>query len=80
MGSTYDLELNELTDVIVRVNTVPEQTYVSKDGSYQFNINNGNYIIKADYMDQKDNLKYYAIENITINDEGEYIIVIFSIA
>ena len=33
-GKIYDIELNELNDVIVEVDSEPAQRYVSKDGSY----------------------------------------------
>ena len=71
-GTVYDMELNKAENAIVKVNTIPEQTYVAKDGSYSFNIPNGDYSIEAVY--ESDFRKYTSIEEIKIESEGEYIV------
>ena len=37
-GSVYDLSLNEVTDVMLEIDTTPKQQYISKDGDYEFNV------------------------------------------
>ena len=63
-GNIYDMDLNLAKDAIVKVNSIPEQTYVAKDGSFSFTLPIGNYVIKASY--QSDYRKYISQQNITI--------------
>lgn len=72
-GSLYDSELEPLKDVIVKINTIPPQYYVSKDGNYSFEVPVGNYTIRADFYFLNESY-YYAEENITVVDDGEYVI------
>lgn len=67
-GTIYDENLDVLKEAIVKVNSVPEQKMVAKDGSYSFNLVNGNYIISASYAD------YSIEENLSIKTEGDYIL------
>lgn len=70
-GTVYDFNLDKLENVIVEINTVPKQSYVSKDATYHFDVNPGNYILAAAYLE--DNYITYEIqEEIQIEDEGEY--------
>jgi len=71
-GTVYDMELNKAENAIVKVNTVPEQTIVAKDGSYSFNIPNGDYIINAVY--ESGSGKYASTEEIKIEADGEYVV------
>lgn len=70
-GNIYDMNLNLAKDAIAKVNSIPEQTYVAKDGSYSFTLPIGNYVIKATY--QSDHKKYVSQQNITIKEDGDYI-------
>lgn len=71
-GSTYDISLNSLNNVIVKVNTEPSQQMIVKDGSYSFNIPQGKYNISAEYFE--DNLlKYKDFKEIEIKDDGEFV-------
>jgi|TARA_Y100000310_G_scaffold176489_2_gene176619 uncharacterized membrane protein len=70
-GNIYDMNLMLAKDAIVKVNSVPEQTYVAKDGSYSFTLPIGNYVIKATY--QSGYKKYISQQNITIKGGGDYI-------
>jgi len=70
-GNIYDMDLNLAKDAIVKVNSIPEQTYVAKDGSFSFTLPIGNYVIKASY--QSDYRKYISQQNITIKEDGDYI-------
>ena len=65
-GSIYDIELNELSDVIVEIDTTPKQSFVAKDGRYSFDVPLGDYIILAK------NGQGIAEEKITITDDGTY--------
>lgn len=71
-GSTYDLSLNSLNNVIVKVNTEPPQQMIVKDGSYSFNLPQGKYNLSAEYYE--DNLlKYKDFKEIEVKDEGEFV-------
>lgn len=71
-GSTYDISLNSLNNVIVKVNTEPPQQMIVKDGIYSFNIPKGKYNISAEYFE--DNLlKYKDFKEIEIKDDGEFV-------
>jgi uncharacterized membrane protein len=75
-GKVYDLELNELNNVVIEVNSVPQQRYVSKDGAYSFVLNPGEYEITATYT--PDELqKYTTADNVSIEEEGEYVYDLF---
>jgi len=71
-GIVYDINLEPAKKAVLKVNTIPEQTIVSKDGSYLFNLEKGNYVINSVY--QEDFKKFIAEQNVTILDEGEYTI------
>ncbi|MDD5133419.1 MAG: winged helix-turn-helix transcriptional regulator [Candidatus Nanoarchaeia archaeon] len=75
-GSVYDLTLDKVNNVILEINTIPEQTYVAKIGDYSFeSIPVGDYVIKAYTQDRS----LITTENITINQEGTYTIDLFLI-
>ncbi|RMF54967.1 hypothetical protein D6745_03465, partial [Candidatus Woesearchaeota archaeon] len=71
-GSIYDMNLEAAKNSVIRVNSVPEQVFVAKNGSYSFTLPKGDYIIKADY--NSDNIDFSAEENITIKEEGDYVL------
>lgn len=68
-GTIYSPYLEKLEGVIVEVNTQPQQTIVSRDGTYSFNLPNGEYVITALYDEGE---RYSIKENITITSEGEF--------
>lgn len=75
-GNIYDIGLDKVKDVIVEIDTVPLQRVVAKDGTYIFNtILPGNYQIKAYTSDKR----IETIEDITIENEGNYTFDIFLI-
>lgn len=75
-GKIYDIELNELNDVVVEVSSEPKQRYVSKDGAYSFELNPGEYVVTASYM--PDELHEYTTEeNVKIQEEGDYVYDLF---
>lgn len=70
-GSIYDFSLNKAKDVIVEIDTSPNQKYIAKDGTYNFNVPLGNYTITAKvYSDNL--LDATASENISVTDNEEY--------
>ena len=72
-GTIYDYSLNKAKDARVEINTEPKQFYISKNGSYAFSAPNGRYIIEAkQYAGTL--LKASAAENITVKDEGAYVL------
>ena len=75
-GKVYDLELNELNNVVVEVNSVPQQRYVSKDGAYSFDLNTGDYELTATYSPDELH-KYTTADKVSIKEEGEYVYDLF---
>ena len=72
-GTIYDYSLDKAKDARVEINTEPKQFYISKNGSYAFNVPNGEYVIEAkQYTGSL--LKASAAENITIKDDGVYVL------
>ena len=70
-GTIYNYNLNIVKNAVVEVDSIPEQVYVAKDGTYNLILPVGEYIIKADY---EDNFKKYSFEqSIIVQDEGDYI-------
>ncbi len=67
-GTVYSPYLEKLDKVVVEVNTMPQQTIVTIDGSYIFNLPEGSYMITA-YSEGKE---YSIKENVTITSEGEF--------
>ena len=67
-GSIFSPYLEKLNGVIVEVNTQPKQTLVS-DGTYSFNLPEGEYTISAVYDKEE---QYSIEENITITSDGEF--------
>jgi uncharacterized membrane protein len=75
-GDVYDLSLDRISNVVVEVNTTPNQRVISKNGSYSFNLPIGSYRITAvQYQNNKSFAK--AEENVTAVDEGDYVIDLF---
>lgn len=68
-GTVYNFNLEKMSDVVVVVNTEPQQTFVVKNGSYSFNVPEGSYVIAAVY---KVDSSLKTQENISIKSEGIY--------
>ena len=47
-GSIYNFYLEPQKDVLVTVDSVPQQKLISKSGNYSFRLDKGNYTIQAD--------------------------------
>jgi len=72
-GSVYDISLNKVKDIIIEIDSVPVQRFISNDGSYSFELSNGNYRITAKILP---NTKI-AEESININSDGSFNIDLF---
>lgn len=72
-GTVYDLSLKKLNNVRVEVNTSPKQFMIAQNGSYSFNVPYGAYTLKAQLM-QRNNLIASSEENITIRQDGNYVL------
>lgn len=72
-GTIYDYSLKEAQDVIITIDSVPPQKYISKEGSYEFTIDFGEYLLEAKRYE--DNiLKDSTSEKIIIDKEGTFIL------
>lgn len=72
-GTVYDLSLRKIDNAKVEINTSPKQIKVAENGTYSFNVPNGIYKIKAQLM-QKNNVLASVEENITIAQDGSYVL------
>ena len=70
-GTIYDISLNKVDNVIVTIDTIPKQQYISKDGSYNFNAPVGEYTIKANYY-LNNILDSSATEKISVRTDGTF--------
>ncbi|MEM2916315.1 MAG: hypothetical protein QXT19_03090 [Candidatus Woesearchaeota archaeon] len=68
-GSVYDLDLNTV-QAVVEINTTPKQTMVSRNGTYEFLVPPGKYVIEARLPKQNT----AASEEIEVVQEGSYVI------
>ena len=74
-GKVYDIELNRLNNVVIEIDTIPQQRVISQGGEYFFNAPIGDYTITARAI--IDDIIYSTNEDISIIDDGEYIIDLF---
>jgi len=72
-GAVYDLSLKKANNVKVEINTMPKQFMVAQNGTYLFNVPNGDYIIKAQQI-QRNTVVASVQENITIRQTGSYVL------
>ena len=72
-GTTYDLSLRKLNNVRVEINTTPKQQIITQNGTYFFDVENGDYTIKAELM-QKSRVLASAQENISVRQDGSYVL------
>ena len=72
-GNVYDISLEKVSNVKVDINTEPKQSYVSKDGSYTFNVPPGKYTLSAARLNEGI-VESSAAENITVTSEGNFVL------
>lgn len=71
-GNVYDYSLELSLNAIIKVNTTPEQTFITKEGTYSFDLPLGTYLITAS-MDSIIG-KYYVEQIVNVIGEGDFII------
>src|SRR3989344_5125903 len=71
-GAIYDLALEQVS-AVVEINTIPQQRMIAVNGTYQFSVQPGQYIIRAQASGQEG----FAEENVEIRDEGVYHLDLF---
>jgi len=74
-GTVYDLSLSKVNNVIVEINTLPQQRFVAANATYRFEVSKGEYRITTTFYDKTVQLR--ATENITIVDDGIYVLDLF---
>ncbi len=72
-GRIYDLTLSPLEDVIIDINSTPEQHWVSKDGAYSFLVEPGTYGLVATYIDNNE-VSLSAREDVTVYGDGIFVV------
>lgn len=72
-GTVYDLSLDPVEGVLLRINSTPEQTYVSKTGEYSFAVSVGTYKITAAYY-IGGVLEAGTTQEFNVEEEGSYIL------
>lgn len=70
-GTVYGPDFEVLKNAVVRINTTPPQQMVARDGSFSFEVGEGNYVLTAVY---KETENYVTEESITIADNGDYVL------
>jgi len=70
-GTVYDLSLQKAEDVILEIDTIPNQQMVSKTGEYRFTVGNGQYTIMAKKL-QAGRTTANSSEKITVDEDGEF--------
>ncbi len=74
-GSIYDLSFMKASNSIVEINTVPNQRFLAVNGSYSFDVPDGNYMLSA-YLKENGEVMA-AFENISIENDGSYVLDLF---
>jgi len=72
-GTIYNLDLEKQENTIVTVDSVPEQTYVAKDGVYSFELGIGDYLIEAKYYENNELISKTA-ESVSVKEQGDYVV------
>jgi uncharacterized membrane protein len=70
-GEIYNLDLEKVENVLVEINTVPKQQLLAKNGEYSFEIQEGDYVLKA----YKNELA--AEEKIKVIGNGDFVFDLF---
>ena len=71
-GSIYDENLDLAKDVLVEINTVPQQKFLAKSGIYAFELPVGKYVLTAK------NTQFIVTEEVEItSSSGEYLLDLF---
>lgn len=71
-GTIYNYDLDKAQNSIVVISTVPEQTFVAKDGTYILSVAPGDYELSASYSEK--NGRYLSSKNISVVSDGDYLV------
>jgi uncharacterized membrane protein len=74
-GIVYDPLLRRATNVFVEIDTKPAQKILATNGTYQFTVPKGEFLLTA--YTKRDGILLSAEENITIVDDGYYLLDLF---
>lgn len=73
-GTVYEwFSFRPLDNAIIQINTIPQQSIVSQNGEYSFQLPKGKYLLHAEYF-EKAKLLYVADENVTIVNDGNFVL------
>ncbi|MDI6737679.1 MAG: hypothetical protein QME12_04155 [Nanoarchaeota archaeon] len=72
-GVIYNSQLELQKNAILEINTEPRQLIVSKDGTYSFNVPEGNYLLTAKLLNGNE-IELFAEEEVSVSSEGSYIL------
>lgn len=75
-GTVYDLDLEEVKDAVVEIDTKPAQRMVSRDGTYTFEVPPGEYILSA-AVKEEGIIVLGSREELTVDVSGEYVYDLF---
>lgn len=75
-GAIYDQQVNPVRNVVVEVNSTPNQRHISRYGGYSFELERGSYTISA-YLTQNQVTRLIAEEEVVITGDGEYLVDLF---
>lgn len=75
-GTVYDLSLEKVSDVVVEVDSAPIQRVISTQGEYEFELQEGDYVISAKQI-ENELVVAIAEEKITVSAEGDYNLDLF---
>jgi len=75
-GTIYDIELKEVNNAIIEVNTTPTQRVVSTNGTYSLDVKPGIYEITVKHRPDKFFL-FTTAEPLIVKEEGKYILDLF---
>jgi len=71
-GTVYDSSFDQVSNVVIYVNSTPAQRFVAKDGTFLFSLPIGDYNIRAELRTPEQ--IYVAEENISVTEvTGEYV-------
>ncbi|MFQ5474946.1 MAG: helix-turn-helix transcriptional regulator [Candidatus Nanoarchaeia archaeon] len=76
-GTIYDLNLEVVKNALVEINTSPAQRFIAKDGTYSFEVPQGDFSMRVTYLQKGMNLTF--TEDLAVKEEGTYVfdIIIF---
>lgn len=74
-GTIYDSDLRVVHNVLVEINTTPQQRMLSTDGEYTFTIPPGSYVIIASYTENGANKT--STEFVTVEQDGTFVFDLF---